>query len=504
VIDGPEGNTYIESETFCYRDINEFQESRSIGVQISGIWDPYNLETGSKIPATVSEDYHHKVEKGATKATIVGTDVGGEDPLHIRDLVNSDDLAHLVRARDSVQERNTVTDKHVRVFLPIPSFVLKGIRNALFADQANENQRPRPMSVDEFDTLIAEGIQEAQAEQHGNEVDYSSDFSKDELTTDEVTFVDGEYHEEFTYGDQTAWGYNLAEDGGICNSPDSVFPGNQVFPVDLTGEFGEILVRTRILVNGGEGVSVTEPVSVIEKNAETGDLDINYRNGNVAIVATVDRDALEKYRSYPGQEDFGKGLTAQDWLDVVTSSVVVKAAIGADNVLLNAAQGAVELVGMVPLFGDTLDLANAACYELRGQHEDAVFAASSAIPVLGMIAAGGKYLKNGWKWVGGWTGLSKKTGKVVNELADTSNLAKPLGHGSTGRVIPRNLHEQMAMKEVMANPNAGKVLDHIQMKDSRWPSDEGWVKMSQYVNEVEIHYVKNVKTGAVDDFKFKN
>ena len=32
---------------------------------------------------------------------------------------------------------------------------------------------------------------------------------------------------------------------------------------------------------------------------------------------------------------------------------------------------------------------------------------------------------------------------------------------------------------------------------------EGWVKMSNNVNGVEIHFVYNKITGAFDDFKFK-
>jgi len=40
------------------------------------------------------------------------------------------------------------------------------------------------------------------------------------------------------------------------------------------------------------------------------------------------------------------------------------------------------------------------------------------------------------------------------------------------------------------------------MNDSRWPAADGWVKMAQNINGVEIHYVRNTITGAVDDFKF--
>ena len=40
------------------------------------------------------------------------------------------------------------------------------------------------------------------------------------------------------------------------------------------------------------------------------------------------------------------------------------------------------------------------------------------------------------------------------------------------------------------------------MTDARWPAAEGWVKMAQNVNGVEMYYVRNNITGAVDDFTF--
>lgn len=36
------------------------------------------------------------------------------------------------------------------------------------------------------------------------------------------------------------------------------------------------------------------------------------------------------------------------------------------------------------------------------------------------------------------------------------------------------------------------------------PLQYGWVKMRQHINGVEVHYVRNTRTGAVDDFKFKD
>ncbi|MFS0852975.1 RHS repeat-associated core domain-containing protein [Microbacterium sp. 179-I 3D4 NHS] len=77
----------------------------------------------------------------------------------------------------------------------------------------------------------------------------------------------------------------------------------------------------------------------------------------------------------------------------------------------------------------------------------------------------------------------------------------PLGRGSTGRTVPTNLREDLAMREVMSAPG-GRHLANIKLNDPRWPGSEGWVKMQQIVNGVNIHYVRNTATGAVDDFKF--
>jgi hypothetical protein len=81
---------------------------------------------------------------------------------------------------------------------------------------------------------------------------------------------------------------------------------------------------------------------------------------------------------------------------------------------------------------------------------------------------------------------------------------KPLGRGSTGRTEPNSLNEKLAMESAMSNPGAGQVVPLRKgMTDPRWPGSDGWVKMTQNVNGIEIHYVMNRTTGQVDDFKFK-
>ncbi len=51
-------------------------------------------------------------------------------------------------------------------------------------------------------------------------------------------------------------------------------------------------------------------------------------------------------------------------------------------------------------------------------------------------------------------------------------------------------------QEVVSNPLEGYELD-IAMTDPRWPASEGWVKMEQKIDGVEIQYVFNKTTKAV-------
>ncbi|MGQ0628612.1 MAG: polymorphic toxin-type HINT domain-containing protein, partial [Phycisphaerales bacterium] len=81
----------------------------------------------------------------------------------------------------------------------------------------------------------------------------------------------------------------------------------------------------------------------------------------------------------------------------------------------------------------------------------------------------------------------------------------PLERGSTGRTIPKNLNERLAMEEVMANPLGRRVPLTKGMTDPRWPQADGWVKMRQNVNDIEIHWVERQTPSGpqFDDFKFK-
>jgi hypothetical protein len=55
----------------------------------------------------------------------------------------------------------------------------------------------------------------------------------------------------------------------------------------------------------------------------------------------------------------------------------------------------------------------------------------------------------------------------------------------------------------VSDPVGGKEIKSITLRDPRWSASEDWVKMAKNIDGVEIHYVRNVKTGEVDDFEFK-
>lgn len=75
---------------------------------------------------------------------------------------------------------------------------------------------------------------------------------------------------------------------------------------------------------------------------------------------------------------------------------------------------------------------------------------------------------------------------------------------STGRTTPGSREEAEAMNLVKENAEYGDVLTDVRLKDPRWRAEDGWVKMSQTVHDIEIHYVRNPTTREVADFKFKD
>ena len=123
-----------------------------------------------------------------------------------------------------------------------------------------------------------------------------------------------------------------------------------------------------------------------------------------------------------------------------------------------------------------------------------------------------------------WHNGKTHKGKCVNGKFVESNEsidARQANLGSTAKILPQNLIEDLALQEVKLAPFASdaKVLD-LTMKDSRWSSSDGWVKMERIVHirkfvpseggsgeidvKIVVHYVANRTKNLVDDFKIKS
>jgi RHS repeat-associated protein len=95
-------------------------------------------------------------------------------------------------------------------------------------------------------------------------------------------------------------------------------------------------------------------------------------------------------------------------------------------------------------------------------------------------------------------------GLLVVGLVDPAAAEKTaVGLGITGTKAATTIAEKLAIEAAESNPTAGKVLQTT-LKDARWPSSAGWVKMeSRSPGGVVVHWVRNTITGAVADFKLK-
>jgi hypothetical protein len=73
---------------------------------------------------------------------------------------------------------------------------------------------------------------------------------------------------------------------------------------------------------------------------------------------------------------------------------------------------------------------------------------------------------------------------------------------SKGGHQPKNLKEKLAVDQAKSSPDAGRPLQNMNT-DPRWPASDGWQKMTQNINGVEVHYQYNPIKGLIDDFKIK-
>jgi len=94
-------------------------------------------------------------------------------------------------------------------------------------------------------------------------------------------------------------------------------------------------------------------------------------------------------------------------------------------------------------------------------------------------------------------------GDGVSRMDDGLRTALRNAEESTGRTSAGGSNEQRAMDLIRENPEYGNELP-IVMKDPRWPASDGWVKMEQTVDGVEVHYVWNKQTRTAADFKYKD
>ena len=106
------------------------------------------------------------------------------------------------------------------------------------------------------------------------------------------------------------------------------------------------------------------------------------------------------------------------------------------------------------------------------------------------------------------SGGKPKNNNSNNELRDISeNPVSTQNKGSTGRTVPQNLYEQIAMNATKNNPFGSgesiRVIDSI--SDSRWQGWEKWQNLfrTNSNGNINIHFNFDPVRGLFDDFKFK-
>lgn len=91
----------------------------------------------------------------------------------------------------------------------------------------------------------------------------------------------------------------------------------------------------------------------------------------------------------------------------------------------------------------------------------------------------------------------KKYANLKTLNRGVGNPVQIAGKGSTGRTISNLLKEQMAMHQVRLAPLDGatdmsKLKNPVIMTDSRWPASEGWIKMGNNANGVEMYFADSM------------
>jgi RHS repeat-associated protein len=236
-----------------------------------------------------------------------------------------------------------------------------------------------------------------------------------------------------------------------------------------------------------------------------------------ATVATYDYDAFGAVRRTTGpaaaanpfrftgqySDDSGYIYLRARWYDPATGQFLSRDPIGFDggtqNVYAYAANNSTNLVDPTGLWSasDNSDT-------IAGWGDNVTFGLTKEIRrQLGIDDV--DYCSDAYR-AGSYAGIAMSMvvpgGGQVRGLAALIKSGKYLGRGSTGRVLPATLKEKRALEHALATAAEGRPLP-IRMTDPRWRAEDGWVKMAQNIDGVEVHYVYNPRTGAMDDFKFK-
>lgn len=199
-------------------------------------------------------------------------------------------------------------------------------------------------------------------------------------------------------------------------------------------------------------------------------------------------------------------------LEALNESVSDGDAEKTDRLVNDFYTATIAVLGFVPVVGVAAGLQDF-IDAMKGYDINNAELGSAERSLLMLAAAGSVFglrneIKGAAAGVKGASGLYKifKTGDAAGDLGRAGKtILKPLGKGSTGRFLPNNLKEKLAMEQAISHAIDGKrVALPRGMTDPRWPGSEGWEKMAQNINGIEIHYVFNRATGHMDDFKFVN
>ena len=242
---GPDGATHIETDRFCYRNLEEHSKSKSIQFSTSLILDPSNLSYGSLIPGSAAFNYNKDNEKGTTWATVAGTNAQGGDPLIIHDLLNSDDISKLNRNREAIQTREDGKHSHVRLYLPIAN--MQQIWKAMQSSSQSEFEHQVDLVLKKAKELKAKELStETTATQPAGESNVESETVADEANP--TPFVDAEAQviAESVFGESwtgeavvvedTAGDNYLAYKGKWLNKNGAFVEGRGLVKIDITSD----------------------------------------------------------------------------------------------------------------------------------------------------------------------------------------------------------------------------------------------------------------------------